>query len=171
MPNQLIAKGDSNYPKLLKEIGKEAPKALYYKGVLDDNIFKNCLAVVGSRRMTTYGKDVIEKIVGEVAAAGLTIVSGFMYGCDAQAHKVALRFGGSTIAVMPCGIDKIHPSHQVELYHDILNKKGLAISEYDGGVLPTNWMYPRRNRIVAGLSRAVLIIEAALGSGSLRRPH
>ena len=167
MPNQLIAKGDSNYPKLLKEIGKEAPKALYYKGVLDDNIFKNCLAVVGSRRMTTYGKDVIEKIVGEVAAAGLTIVSGFMYGCDAQAHKVALRFGGRTIAVMPCGIDKIHPSHQVELYHDILNKKGLAISEYDGGVLPTNWMYPRRNRIVAGLSRAVLIIEAALGSGSL----
>lgn len=158
---------DKRYPKLLKEIGKDAPKQLYYKGTWDNEIFENCLAVVGSRRMTTYGKQVAERIVGEAAAAGLTIVSGFMYGIDAQAHKAALSVGGRTIAVMPCGIDLIHPEYQQDLYMEILNNKGLVISEYEGDMQPSNWTYPRRNRIVAGLSKAALIIEAGEKSGSL----
>jgi len=163
----IISLEDKKYPKLLKEIGKDAPKQLYYKGNWDSEIFKNCLAVVGSRRMTTYGKQVIERIVGELAAAGLTIVSGFMYGVDASAHKTALRVGGQTIAVMPCGIDLIHPEYQQDLYVEILNNKGLVVSEYEGSMQPVTWTYPRRNRIVAGLSKAALIIEAGEKSGSL----
>ena len=158
---------ENEYPKLLKEIGKDAPKQLYYKGSWDDDIFKNCLAVVGSRHMTTYGKQVVERIVGEVATAGITIVSGFMYGVDAEAHRAALRVGGRTIAVMPCGIDLIHPEYQQDLYMEILNNKGLVVSEYEGNTQPALWTYPRRNRIVAGLSQAALIIEAGEKSGSL----
>jgi len=158
---------ENEYPKRLKEIGKDAPKHLYYKGTWDDEIFENCLAVVGSRLMTTYGRQVTEKIVGEAAMAGITIVSGFMYGVDAEAHKAALNVGGRTIAVMPCGIDLINPEYQQDLYMKILNHQGLIISEYEGAMAPALWTYPRRNRIVAGLSQAVLIIEAGEKSGSL----
>jgi len=158
---------DKEYPKLLKKIGKDTPEKLYYKGILDDKIFENCLAVVGSRRMTIYGKQVTEKIVTELASAGLTIVSGFMYGIDATSHRVALIANGRTIAVMPCGIDLIHPEYQKELYNEILSNNGLIISEYKEKTQPAKWTYPQRNRIVAGLSQAVLIVEAEEKSGSL----
>jgi len=164
---QVIYKEDKNYPKLLKKIGKEAPKQLYYKGNYDEEILENCLAVVGSRQMTSYGKRVVEQIVTEAAAAGITIVSGFMYGIDATAHKAALNARGRTIAVMPCGIDLIHPEYQQDLYSEILNNKGLIISEYEGSFAPTLWTYPKRNRIVAGLSKATLVVEAGEKSGSL----
>lgn len=163
----MITPRDKEYPELLKGIGKTAPKKIYYNGEWDSTIFKNCLAVVGSRRMTSYGKRVTEKIVTEVAAAGITIVSGFMYGVDATAHRVAVDSGGRTIAVMPCGIDLVHPSYQHKLYNDILDNRGLIISEYEGETAPANWTYPKRNRIVAGLSQALLVIEAEEKSGSL----
>ncbi|MBI2038384.1 MAG: DNA-protecting protein DprA [Candidatus Nealsonbacteria bacterium] len=163
----IVAIKDQRYPALLKKISKSAPKQLYYKGNWDKDIFKNCLAVVGSRQMTSYGKRAVEQIVTEVATAGITIVSGFMYGVDAMAHKAALNAGGRTIAVMPCGIDLIHPEYQQDLYTEILNSKGLIISEYDGTMQPANWTYPKRNRIVAGLSKACLVIEAGEKSGSL----
>lgn len=172
---------DSRYPKLLKSLGRDAPKQLYYKGEWpacgrgrpalpagrDSTIFENCLAVVGSRRMSSYGRQITEKLVSEIAGAGLTIVSGFMYGIDVASHKAALEAGGRTIAVMPCGIDLIHPDYQEKLYQDILKNKGLVVSEYSGDFLPTLWTYPRRNRIVAGLSKAVMVIEAGEKSGSL----
>jgi len=158
---------ENEYPKLLKEIGKDAPKQLYYKGQWQEDIFQNCLAVVGSRHLTSYGRQVTERLVTEIAAAGVTIVSGFMYGGDAAAHKAAVRVGGRTIAVMPCGIERIHPEYQQDLYVEILNNKGLIISEYEGDAMPVNWMYPRRNRIVAGLSKATLVVEAGLKSGTL----
>ena len=164
---QIIKIGDERYPKLLKEIGSQAPKKLYYKGDWNDDIFRNCLAVVGSRHLTSYGRKITEQFVTEIAAAGITIVSGFMYGGDEAAHKATVRAGGKTIAVMPCGIDIIHPQYQEELYNEILEKNGLIISELEGKFLPVNWTYVRRNRIVAGLSKAVLIIEAGLNSGSL----
>ena len=170
----LIPISDSRYPKLLKELGKDAPKQLYYKGKWPfdtaqgkDDIFENCLAVVGSRRMTSYGRQITEKLVSELASRGITIVSGFMYGIDAQAHKAALEAGARTIAVMPCGIDLIHPDYQKDLYQEILENKGLVISEYEGNFLPTLWTYPRRNRLVAGLSKAVMVVEAGEKSGSL----
>jgi DNA processing protein len=158
--------GNSAYPDLLKEI-KSRPDKLYYKGNWSREIFKNCLTVVGSRQITTYGRQIINKLVPEIASAGITIVSGFMYGVDAQAHRAALLGGGKTIAVMPCGIDRIHPEYQDKLYNQILEEKGLIISETKGTAMPALWSYPRRNRIVAGLSQATLVVEAGLGSGSL----
>jgi DNA processing protein len=157
---------DSRYPALLKEI-KPRPDKLYYKGNWNQDIFKNCLAVVGSRRMTTYGRQITNKLVSEIASAGITIVSGFMYGVDAQAHQAAFLGGGKTIAVMPCGIGRIHPNYQKKLYQQILDEKGLVISEIEGDAMPQLWTYPQRNRIVAGLSQATLVVEAAIGSGSL----
>ncbi len=156
---------DQEYPALLKET-KGAPKKLYYKGEYDDDIFKNCLAVVGSRRLTSYGRRMTELLVSEIAAAGITIVSGFMYGGDEAAHRAAVEVGGRTIAVMPCGIDLIHPEYQEELYQKILDNHGLIISEFEGSSSPALWTYPKRDRIVAGLSQVVLVIEAGLISGT-----
>ncbi len=163
---------DKKYPKVLKEafknlIDSQGPKKLYYKGDFSDEIFKNCLSVVGSRHLTTYGRKATEQIVSQVALAGVTIVSGFMYGGDEAAHSATVKCGGRTIAVMPCGINRIHPENQVKLYNEILEKKGLIISEYEGSAQPQNYTYVQRDRIVAGLSKAVLVTEAALNSGSL----
>jgi len=157
---------DKKYPELLKKI-KDAPKKLYYKGEFDEDIFKNCLAVVGSRRLTSYGRRMTELLVSEIAVKGITIVSGFMYGGDEAAHRTAVEAGGRTIAVMPCGINVIHPEYQEDLYNKILNNNGLIISEFEGDLLPALWTYPKRNRIVAGLSKAVLVVEAGLNSGTL----
>ncbi|MEK7541022.1 MAG: DNA-processing protein DprA [Patescibacteria group bacterium] len=174
---QVIGIEAQKYPRLLKEIGNEAPKKLYYKGNWEEFFpakagsrsaaGENCLAVVGSRHLTSYGRKITEQLVTEIAAAGITIVSGFMYGGDEAAHKATVRMGGRTIAVMPCGIDIIHPEYQKELYNEILEKNGLIISEYEGKFLPVNWTYVQRNRIVAGLSKAILVVEAGLNSGSL----
>ncbi len=154
------------YPKLLKII-QDAPKKLYYKGDWDEKIFSQCLAVVGARRMTRYGKQVTDLLVSELAAAGITIVSGFMYGIDAAAHQAAVNIQGRTIACMPCGIDIIHPAYQKNLYQQILDNNGLIISEYETNFPPDRWTYPRRNRIVAGLSAATMIVEAGQKSGTM----
>jgi len=164
--NTMITINDPKYPKLLKQIN-DPPKQLYYRGNWDNNIFNNCLAVVGSRKMTSYGQQITNKLISEIASRGITIVSGFMYGIDATAHKTALDVGARTIAVMPCGIERIHPEYQTKLYADILENNGLIISEFEGDSLPAFWTYPKRNRIIAGLSKAVMVIEAGLKSGSL----
>lgn len=166
MSNGFIKKEDTRYPELLRDIG-DAPKQLYYKGSWNPELFERCLAVVGARQMTGYGKRVVEQVVGNVAQAGITVVSGFMYGVDAAAHEAAVRAGGRTVAVMPCGIDRVHPAHQKKLYADILDQGGLILSEFSGTMLPSNWTYPKRNRIVAGLSQATLVVEAGKKSGSL----
>ncbi|MBI2053984.1 MAG: DNA-protecting protein DprA [Candidatus Staskawiczbacteria bacterium] len=170
---------DKRYPLKLKEALKKlapslGPKRLYYKGnwPLDaaqggSDIFKECLAVVGSRHLTSYGRRATEQLVTEAAATGITIVSGFMYGGDEAAHSAAVKCGGRTIAVMPCGINIIHPESQKKLYEEILENNGLIISEYENDFLPQNWSYLQRNRLVAGLAKAVLVTEAALDSGSL----
>ncbi len=169
---KVVEISDKTYPELLKQI-KGAPKKLYYKGEWPscsagkNSIFENCLAVVGSRRLTSYGRKMTEILVSEIAVAGVTIVSGFMYGGDEAAHKAAVEVGGRTIAVMPCGIDLIHPAYQKDLYQEILNNHGLIVSEFPGKTSPLNWMYATRNRIVAGLSKAVLIVEAGLDSGTM----
>lgn len=169
---QEVLINDKKYPKALKEalkklVASQGPKKLYYKGNWDDNIFNNCLSVVGSRHLTSYGRRITEQIVSEIAAAGITIVSGFMYGGDEAAHKATVQVGGKTIAVMPCGVDRIHPEYQKDLYNDILKNNGLIISEYPGNDQPQNFTYVQRDRIVAGLSKAVLVVEAGLNSGSL----
>ena len=167
-----ITVDSKKYPNALKQALKNlqpcyGPKKLYYKGTFDEGILKNCLAVVASRHLTSYGKRATEKIVTEVASAGVTIVSGFMYGGDEAAHSAAVKCKGRTIAVMPCGINVVHPPSQKKLYQEILENYGLIISEYEGDFLPQNWSYVQRDRLVAGLSKAVLVTEAALNSGSL----
>lgn len=108
-------------------------------GGKNEEIFQNCLAVIGSKRLTAYGRGVTERLVTEIASAGITIVSGFMYGGDEAAHKAAVRAGGRTIAVMPCGIDVIHPEYQKNLYNEILKNKGLILSEFGGQFPPDKW--------------------------------
>lgn len=152
------------YPKMLKDT-PHPPRTLYFKGNFYPEIFDHCVAVVGSRKMSFYGQKVIEKIFS-VLSKKITIVSGFMTGVDAEAHSQALRFGLKTIAVMPCGINRVHPEGQEDLYENIL-KENLIMSEYDGNFEPKIWTYPRRNRIVAGLSSVVVVIEASENSGSL----
>lgn len=169
---EVVEANDSKYPKALKEalgylVSSLGPKKLYYKGAWNERLFENCLAVVGSRHLTYYGRKATEQIVTECAAAGITIVSGFMYGGDEAAHSATVKCGGKTIAVMPCGIDRIHPETQKKLYQEILDKNGLIISEYPDMDQPQQWTYIQRDRIVAGLCKAVLVTEAALESGSL----
>ena len=154
------------YPYLLKQI-KDPPEKLYFRGDWNTDLFEETLSVVGSRRMTRYGETITNDLVGVIAEAGITIVSGFMYGIDAQSHAAALERGGRTIAVMPCGIEKIHPEYQADLHTKILRCGGLVVSEYPGDTLPARWTYPRRNRIIAGLSPALLVVEAGLKSGAL----
>jgi DNA processing protein len=162
----VIKVGDERYPQALKEID-DPPEKLYFKGKWDNTLFENSLTVVGSRRMTSYGRAITNQLVTQIAAAGITIISGFMYGIDAQAHKAATEAGKSTVAVMPCGVEVIHPAHQKALYEQILENNGLIISELEDNHPPALWTYPRRNRIMAGLSRATLVVEATEKSGTL----
>lgn len=154
------------YPTQLKEI-PDAPKSLYVKGSLESSIFDFCIAVVGSRKMSSYGLRVVRHIVGKFCEVGITVVSGFMYGVDMAAHKVAVETGAKTIAVMPCGIDAVFPRRFLKFYNEMLNAGNIVVSEYAGDMSPKKWTFPRRNRIVAGLSHGVLVIEAAYNSGSL----
>lgn len=155
-----------DYPVLLNRV-PDAPDPLYVLGNCSDlSIYDNTLAVVGSRAVTMYGEWVIETIVKEVARFGVTIVSGFMYGVDALAHKAALAVGGKTIAVMAGNIGNVFPSYQQDLYDDIV-ANGLVVSERREKGAEGKWMFVRRNRIVAGLSHAVLVVEAGEASGSL----
>ncbi len=156
---------DKKYPNLLRKISNP-PKFLFYKGILSDEIFDRTLAVVGSRRMTFYGKRVTEELIATIASHGITIISGFMYGIDATAHRATLNSNGKTIAVMASGINNIYPIYQKKLYQEI-EKNGLIISEYLEINSSEKWIYPKRNRIVAGISMAVLIVEAEEKSGSL----
>lgn len=142
------------------------PKKLYFQGNLNPNIFENCVAIVGSRRMTNYGERAIEKIVPRLIQAGKTIVSGFMYGIDQYAHRVCVEGGGKTIAVLGWGIDKKLTGEDLKLAKKIIQTGGVLLSEWQSQQ-PTHWTFPARNRIVAALSEEVIVVEAAQKSGSL----
>ena len=156
-----------NYPKILKGI-KNPPKALFFRGKLGQKIFKKSLAVVGSRRMTQYGRTAADKIIANLVAQKVTIISGFMYGLDTEAHRRCLEYGGVTVAVLGSGLNVIYPPENEKLYQQILAANGAIISEYEPEFKPQLWTFPQRNRIVAGLaSLGVLVIEAGEKSGSL----
>jgi len=161
-----IELADKQYPKLLKKI-RNSPKQLYFRGRWNKKIFSDCLAVVGARKITRYGESVIENLIPDLVRVGLTIVSGFMYGVDGKAHKVCLQNKGKTIAVLGCGLDILYPVLNDKLYTEILENDGLVMSEYERKVKPELWTFPQRNRIVAGLSKGVLVIEGGEKSGSL----
>lgn len=151
----------------LKLIKPKVERVLY-KGNID--LLTNDapkLAIVGSRRMSDYGKRVIEKWMPTLVQKGVTIVSGFMYGVDQAAHKACLSNGGKTIAVLGWGIDWKVTAEDENLYQNILEVDSLIVSEYEGELEGAPWTFPQRNRIVAGISDAVLVVEAAERSGSL----
>ncbi|OGK66380.1 hypothetical protein A2403_04000 [Candidatus Roizmanbacteria bacterium RIFOXYC1_FULL_41_16] len=127
---------------------------------------KRLLTVVGSRKMTRYGQQVVEKLIPPLVRAGVTIVSGFMYGVDQYVHQITLDEAGLTMAVLGWGIDWPVLPVERRLY-DAISQKGLLISEYPNQTKPQLWMFPARDRIMAGLSPATLVIEAAKKSGSL----
>ena len=156
---------DDNYPKLLKEI-YDPPVIFYIKGeILKQD--QNAIAIVGTRKMTGYGRVVTKGFVEELVSAGLTIVSGLARGVDTLAHLSAIKNGGRTLAILGGGINNIYPPENIKLVTDIINGKGAVISEFspDEPSMPGN--FPARNRIIAGLSLGVLVTEAAEDSGSL----
>ncbi|MCG2691890.1 DNA-processing protein DprA, partial [Microgenomates group bacterium] len=140
---------------------------LLYRGGWEEDLFKKAVAVVGSRRITKYGRMVTEMMVRGLTEAGYTIVSGFMYGVDTQAHKTCLENKGRTVAVLGCGLDCLTPAENDGLYTKILESGGLVVSEFEPKQEAKLWTFPYRNRIVAGLSQLILVIEAGENSGSL----
>ncbi len=166
MAAKFLKLGQKNYPQRLADI-KKPPEKLFYEGDLDLSIFNQCLGVVGTRQMTDYGQEVADKLIRPVAKAGITIVSGFMYGVDAAAHRACLEVGGKTIAVLGCGIDIVRPKRHLELKQRIIDNGGLLVSELPDDHPAFRWTFVKRNRIISGLSQAVLVIEAPKKSGSL----
>ncbi|HEX3246795.1 MAG TPA: DNA-processing protein DprA [Chloroflexota bacterium] len=155
---------DSAYPPLLRGI-PDAPAVLFLKGELpreDDPT----IAVVGTRRATAYGRQAAEKLAGELARAGVVIVSGLARGIDAVAHNAALAAGGRTLAVLGSGVDRIYPAEHKGLAQRVVGS-GALVSEFPLGEPPDAPNFPRRNRIVAGLARGTLVIEADRESGAL----
>jgi DNA processing protein len=161
-----ITPKDSEFPDSLRQI-PSPPKELYVLGNLAAILGKPSLSVVGSRKVTPYGKTAVSELVRPAAASGVVIVSGMAIGMDALAHKAALEVGGQTIAVLACGLDKPYPLIHHQLARDILQNGGVLISEYPPGTPPMQFRFIERNRLVSGLGGGVLIIEAAQRSGTL----
>jgi DNA protecting protein DprA len=161
----LLTWDDERYPARLRQIAG-APPVLYVKGALTaaDEL---ALAVVGMRRATSYGREVTARLAGELAEAGLTIVSGLARGIDAYAHEAALRAGGRTLAVLGCGVDVVYPADHRGLAERIAERgQGALVSEYHLGTPPDAPNFPARNRLIAGLSLGVLVTEAPAKSGT-----
>ncbi len=142
------------------------PKQLYYRGVWDERIFAKCAAVVGSRRMTQYGRMVVEMLVPQLVSQGFTIVSGFMYGVDQAAHRECLASGGRTIAVLGWGMNWDGLDTSDKKFMAEIEKNGLVLSEWEEEK-PMLWTFPQRNRIVAALCQELYVVEAAQKSGAL----
>jgi DNA processing protein len=159
---------DPEYPSRLKEI-YDYPPILYVKGsLLPEDEW--CLAVVGTRRATVYGRQVAEELVADLARSKITIVSGLAKGIDSVAHHSALEAGGRSIAVFGCGLDVVYPSENAALAYKIA-EQGALVSEYPLGTRPRAENFPRRNRIMSGLSLGVLVIEASKTSGAMITAH
>lgn len=156
---------DPNYPKLLWEI-PDPPAVLYYRGNVTQWNERYTVAIVGTRQYTPYGKRWTEKISAALAQAGFVVVSGMADGIDGVAHGACLGVGGATLAVLGTGVDRIYPHKHTQLYRDII-KNGLVLSEYPKGTEPSRAQFPQRNRIIAGLCRFVLVMEAGQPSGAL----
>lgn len=160
-----------NKDKRLTPLGQLAQpvKELYYISTsLDKLLDRPIIAVVGSRKVSPYGMAVTRQLAGDLAKAGVVIISGLALGVDSIAHQAALDVGGATIAVLPCGIDKVYPSSHTYLARKIIKQGGALISEYGAeSSPPMKYQFIARNRIIASLSQGVLITEAAKKSGSL----
>ncbi len=161
---EAICPESPKYPQQLQGIA-DPPPVLYVQGQME-LLSSRCLAMVGSRAATSYGKRSSFTLAKELASAGLTVVSGLASGIDSEAHRGALSVAGGTIAVLGCGLDVVYPRENTALYEEI-RRDGLLVTEYPLGTKPDFYRFPARNRIIAGLSEGVLVVEAARKSGSL----
>jgi DNA processing protein len=162
---RLLTWNTPGYPRYLREI-PAPPPLLYVRGELTE-ADQWAIAVVGTRRLTSYGRQVTRQLVSGLVSAQVTIVSGLAKGIDAVAHRTALELGGRTIAVLGCGLDVTYPPQHKDLAHQILDGQGALISDYGLGVQPDAKNFPPRNRIISGLSLGVLVVEAGIRSGAL----
>jgi DNA processing protein len=161
---RVITWEDEIYPRRLREID-QPPPVLYLRGSIDPED-DWAVAVVGTRRVTTYGRQITADFAAFLAGSGITVVSGLARGVDAIAHEAALRAGGRTIAVLGSGVDRIYPPEHRKLADQIMNQ-GAICSDYPPGTAPESTNFPPRNRIISGLSQATVVIEAGETSGAL----
>jgi len=161
---RIVPLEDPGYPALLRQI-PDPPPILYVKG---DGLVQagRAVAVVGSRWMTPYGRKVTAALCRDFARAGITVVSGMALGVDGQAHRAALEAGGNTVAVLGVGLDRPYPPEHGPLF-DRIAERGAVVSEFPPGTRPLGAHFPRRNRVISGLSLGVVVVEARKGSGSL----
>ena len=165
-PNRrLVAWGSPDYPPLLAGIA-DAPLVLFVDGDCSALSLPQ-LAIVGSRNPTMLGRDTAAQLARQVVAAGLAVTSGLALGIDAAGHRGALQAGGVTVAVLACGLDQVYPRANARLAREIVAQGGALVSDLPVGVEPLKHHFPRRNRIISGLSVGTLVVEAALQSGSL----
>jgi DNA processing protein len=162
----ILVLDDGVYPALLRET-YDPPVVLYVKGAWDECLERPCVAIVGSRRCSTYGQNAALMMSRELAQRGVTIVSGLARGIDASAHRGALEAGGRTVAVMGTGLDQIYPRDHKKLADEILKRRGAVVTQFPLGTPPVSENFPYRNRVISGLSLGVLVVEAAENSGSL----
>lgn len=166
MENRYVGREDEGFPARLASVKPEI-KGLWGRGEWELATSEKTVAIVGSRKMSQYGKRVLAEMVLQIVAAGYTTVSGFMYGIDIEMHRLTVENGGKTIGVLGWGIEApIIPEHQ-DLYHKVLESGGLFLSELPPGKLGELWTFPQRNRIVVGLAEMVIVVEAGRKSGSL----
>src|SRR3989344_1191523 len=164
---RIIRAADPRYPLLLREL-PDMPEELYIRGTLPD-LARPALAIVGTRRLTAYGKEWTERITNDLAQADMLIISGMARGIDAIGHRAALLHNVPTIAVLGTGCDdeSIFPQEHLPLTHEIIENGGCLISEYPPGTHGSKMTFPERNRIIAGLTLGTLVTEAPVGSGAL----
>jgi len=162
----IISFNDGTFPVSLKNIF-DPPLALYVRGTIEADSFS--IGFVGSRKATPYGKTATNILVRPLASRGITIVSGLAYGIDAEAHRATLSVNGKTIAVLGNGIDEatLYPRAHRDLAREIVDKGGAVISEYPPATKPQGYFFPQRNRIISGLSKAIVVVEAGERSGAL----
>ena len=162
----ILVLDDGVYPALLRET-YDPPVVLYVKGAWAECLEGPCVAIVGSRRCSTYGQNAALMLSRELAQRGVTIISGLARGIDAAAHRGALEAGGRTVGVMGTGLDQIYPRDHKKLADEILNRGGALVTQFPLKTPPVSENFPYRNRVISGLSLGVVVVEAAENSGSL----
>ena len=163
---RFVPRSSPDFPGLLSAV-HDPPVGLFVRGEADlELLSRPSVAIVGARACSGYGAAAARVVAADIARAGLVVVSGLARGVDAEAHRGALEAGASTVAVLGCGIDRDYPAAHAELARRIA-ATGLIVSEYAPGVEPAPWRFPARNRIVAGLSTATIVVEARERSGAL----
>ena len=161
----ILTIGDAAYPGRLRNI-EDPPLVLYYKGVLPDFQSVPAVGVVGTRKASAYGLTIARRISRQIAACGALVVSGGAFGVDTMAMQGALDAGSPVVGVLGCGVDVVYPKSNAHLFAAV-EESGCLISEYPPGTRPYSWQFPRRNRIISGMSNGVLVVEAPEKSGAL----